>query len=373
MFNEFKLNNKVTLRNKIVVAPMTTWSSEDDLTIAEDEAFYYAKRSKDAGMVITACTFFSPEGQGFANQFYAGRDEFIPSLKKLADSIKKGGSKAILQIFHAGRMADPSKGELVSASAIKATHNLFGPVENMETPRELTHEEIEKLIQGFHDTTERAIKAGFDGIEIHGANTYLIQQFFSPHSNRREDEWGGTREKRMKFAKEIIRAVNRAKKESADESFIIGYRFSPEEMEEPGITLDDTLYLVDTLCQEDIDYLHISLSDYKKSSIRDEKDTRAVGQIISEKIKGRKPFIGVGSIYTKENAEDALQNYGYDIIALGHAIVTDPDWIKKIKSDEIPEIAIDMDNLKQQAIPAKMANAINNVPGWFKIKKSMTV
>ncbi|MGL5575185.1 MAG: NADH-dependent flavin oxidoreductase [Sarcina sp.] len=366
MFKEFKLNDKVTLRNKFVMAPMTTWASNDDLTVANDEAEYYAARSKEVGMVITGCTFFERNGQGFDYEFFAGTDEFIPSLKKMASAIKEGGAKAILQIFHAGRMGDPSKHELVSASAIKAEHSLFGPVENMPEPRALTHEEILNFIEEFYQTIGRAVKAGFDGIEIHGANTYLIQQFFSPHSNRRTDMWGGSLENRMRLPLELVKASMKAKKDFANEDFIIGYRFSPEELENPGITLEDTLALVDKLSETELDYLHASLGYYKAPSKRDENII--IGNALVEKINGRKPLIGVGAVATKENAKDALENVGYDMIAIGHALVTDPNWLGKIQNDEKVESAIIMSEIDKQVIPAKMANAIKAATGWFEVK-----
>ncbi|MGL4656496.1 MAG: NADH-dependent flavin oxidoreductase [Sarcina sp.] len=366
MFREFKLNDKVTLRNKFVMAPMTTWAGNSDLTVADDEAAYYGARSKEVGMVITGCTFFEKNGQGFDDEFFAGSDDFIPSLEKLATSIKEGGAKAILQIFHAGRMGDPSKHQLVSASAIKAEHNLFGPVENMPEPRELTHEEILNFIEGFYQTVRRAIEAGFDGIEIHGANTYLIQQFVSPHSNRRTDMWGGSLENRMRLPLELVKATMKAKKEFANDEFIVGYRFSPEEYENPGITLEDTLVLVDKLSNTEIDYLHVSLGSYNAPSI---KNTNIViGKALIEKINRRKPLIGVGRISTKENAQDALENIGYDMLAIGHALVTDANWLGKIENGETPENAIIMSEIEKQIIPAKMANTINAMTGWFEVK-----
>ncbi|NOU58362.1 NADH-dependent flavin oxidoreductase [Marinifilum caeruleilacunae] len=371
MFQEFKLNKEVTLRNRFVVAPMTTWGSNDDLTVSDIEADYYAARAKGVGMFITGCTFFQANGQGFDNQFYAGTDEFIPSLKKMADAIKAGGAKAVLQIFHGGRMADPSKGELVSASAIKPNHNFFGDtIEEMPTPRELTTKEVWEFIDGFYHATVRAIKAGFEGIEIHGANTYLIQQFFSPHANRRTDEFGGDVYKRMKLVLELIKVANKARDEYADDRFIIGYRFSPEELENPGISMDDTLKLVDRLSDERIDYLHISSHHYANSSIRDKSDDRKIGKRLLQTIAGRKPLIGVGGINTKEDAEDALNNIGYDLLAIGKAIVTDPNWVEKVQNNEEPELGIDLDYYQDIIIPERFAKTVGQFEGWFKVKQS---
>src|SRR5699024_2667149 len=133
-----------------------------------------------------------------------------------------------------------------------------------ERPRELTEAEIIALIGSYQQATERAIRAGFDGVEIHGANTYLIQQFFSPHSNRREDQWGGSREKRFKFINDLVDAVTDTVDNSNVNDFIVGYRFSPEEFETPGLRLDDTFYLIDQLCHKPLDYLHISFDDYQR-------------------------------------------------------------------------------------------------------------
>lgn len=367
MFNEFKLKENVVLKNRIVVAPMTTWAGNDDLTVSEEELEYYKNRSEDVGMFITACTFFQPNGQGFDNQIYAGTDEYIASLTKLADAVKSNGAKGILQIVHAGRKGDPSKGVLVSASAVKPPSTPYGTLEALPVPKEMTESEIQEIIEGFYLTTVRAIKAGFDGIEIHGANTYLLQQFFSPHSNRRNDQWGGTLNNRMRLALEIIKSVNRAKKEFGTDDFIIGYRFSPEEIEEPGITLDDTFVLVDTLSEQNIDYLHISLRDYKATSSRNENDKRVIGKLISEKIAGRKPLIGVGGITTKEEGEDAI-NLCYDLVAIGRILLTEPKWVHKIKNNEEVIDYIDLKNYKNQYLPEKMVKKIEGIPGWINLK-----
>ncbi len=370
MFQEFTLKRNVKLRNKIVLAPLTTWAANDNLTISDAEADYYTARSKEAGMVITGCTFFQPNGQAFENEFYAGSDDFIPSLKKLADAIKSQGAKAILQIFHGGRMALPGNGQIVGPSTIKSNYNVFEMEAEMETPQEMTQEEIWDFIDGFYKTTKRAMEAGYDGIEIHGANKFLIQQFFSAESNQRTDEWGGTIENRIRLPLEIIKAANKARTEYGDEEFIIGYRFSPEETEGQGITLEDTLYLADKLADQPIDYLHVSLMHYRATSIRNPNDKRVIGKLLAETIRGRKPFIGVGSIRTKEDAENALTDVGYDLVSIGQVIVTEPNWISKIKSGEEIRNYIDMADLDKQAIPINMANKIAGFPGWFHIKNN---
>ncbi len=267
----YQLSSTIELRNRLVMAPMTTWSSQPDGQISLDELDYYRYRSGGVGMVITATTFTIPNGMGFKNQFYAGGDDlYIPSLTKLADSIKLGGAKAILQMFHAGRMSKKSVlggNQIVSASAVKALR------EDSELPRELSEPEIHNIIESFYEATRRAIRAGFDGVEIHGANTYLVQQFFSPpHSNRRDDYWGGgSLLKRLRFPIGIVSSVKRAAADFGDDDFIVGYRFSPEEVEEPGITMDDTLKLVDVLADQGLTYLNLSLSNYKQTSMRDKK------------------------------------------------------------------------------------------------------
>jgi len=366
MIENYKLNEKITLKNNIVLAPITTASSNDDLTISDDEIKFWGERAKEVGIVITGCTFYSEEGQGFENEFYGGSDEFIPSLKKLADSIKAQGAKAILQIFHVGRMGLPSK-ELVSASAIKANHNSYG---EPRTPRELTNKEVWELIDGFYHTTRRAIEAGFDGIEIHGANTYLIQQFFSPHSNRRDDEFGGSLEKRMRLPLELIKVTNRAKEEFASDEFIIGYRFSPEELETPGITLDDTLTLVNKLADEKLDYLHASLKSYDGTSIRDNTDKRVIGKLLKETINGRKPLIGVGSIHSKEDLQEAINEVGYDMIAVGTSLIIDKKWLTNIENGITPNRQLDFNNLEEQAIPLNLAKRLikKSLPNWLEIK-----
>ncbi|MCM3439793.1 NADH-dependent flavin oxidoreductase [Metabacillus halosaccharovorans] len=370
LLSSYTLPNGIQLKNRIVMAPMTNFSSNPDGTVTDAEVNYYARRSKGASMVITACTYVTPNGKGFNGEFGADTDEMIPSLRKLATNIKDQGAKAVLQIFHGGRMCPPElvpNGEIVSASDVPAEKGGVSTDEPDVKPRPLTETEVEEIIHAFGETTRRAIEAGFDGVEIHGANGYLIQQFFSPHSNRRDDRFGGSLEKRMTFPLAIVDSVKKAVQEHAKTPFIVGYRFSPEEPETPGITMDETLVLVDALSEKGLDYLHVSLMDFFSTPRRGVEDlTKTRIDYLKETINNRVPVIGVGSIYTAEDARNAFES-GIPLLALGRELIIDPDWVQKIAEGKEADIVtkIDKDKQEELVIPDPLWNAIINTPGWF--------
>lgn len=370
LLSPFRFSNGITLKNRMVMAPMTNFSSNPDGTVTDAEVSYYARRSAGVSMVITACTYVTANGKGFHGEFGGDRDEMIPSLRRIAEAIKQQGAKAILQIFHGGRMCPPDlvpNGEIVSASDIPAERGGVSTEEPNVIPRALTEQEVKEMIKAFGETTRRAIEAGFDGVEIHGANGYLIQQFFSPHSNRREDRFGGSLEKRMTFPLEVVNEVKRVVRESAQSPFLIGYRFSPEEPETPGITMGDTLKLVDALADKDLDYLHVSLMDFFSTPHRGVEDlSKSRIEYLLETIQNRVPLIGVGSIYTAEDARKAFAT-GVPLLALGRELIIDPDWVQKISEDRENEIVtkINKDKQKELVIPDPLWEAIINSPGWF--------
>lgn len=365
LFESLTLRNGSQLKNRFVMAPMTNFSSHPDGTVTDEEVNYYMRRSHGVGMVVTACTYVTANGKGFHGEFGADRDELIPSLNRLATGIKEKGAKAVLQIFHGGRMCPPElvpNGETVSASAVAPEG------EGQPVPRALTETEIESIIRDFGEATRRAIEAGFDGVEIHGANGYLIQQFFSPHSNRREDRFGGSLEKRMTFPMAVIDEVQKVAAAHANgtEPFLIGYRFSPEEPETPGITMSDTLTLIDALAEKNLDYLHVSLTDFWSTPRRGIDDTRSRMEIIQERVGDKVPVIGVGSIYTADEALKAKAT-GVPLIALGRGIIIDPDWVEKVEQGREAEIVtkINKDAQEELVIPNPLWQAIVHTPGWF--------
>ncbi len=222
LLEKFTLGKGVTLRNRIVMAPMTTWAGNNDGTVSLDEEAYYRRRVQDIGLVITGCTHVQENGIGFSGEFAAYDDKFIPGLKRLAAAAKSGGAPAILQIFHAGVKTSPELvSDIVAASAVPGDAGPFAP---SVIPRELTCTEVETVIQAFGEATRRAIEAGFNGVELHGAHGFLLQNFFSPHSNRRDDQWGGSLENRMRFPLSVIESVRKTIAEHTTNPFLIGVR-----------------------------------------------------------------------------------------------------------------------------------------------------
>ena len=215
------LGNGINLKNRIVMSPMTTWASNEDFTISDEEVDYYKKRVNGVGLVITGCTHVTANGIGFTHEFAGYDDTFLPSLKKLAAAAKNGGAPAILQMFHAGNKAIPGlipNGGVVSASTVPSGPIVLFEKENL--PKELSANEILAIIKAFGETTKRAIEAGFDGVEIHGAHGFLLQNFISPFFNRRDDMWGGSLENRLRLSLEILREVKDVVSKYADRPFL---------------------------------------------------------------------------------------------------------------------------------------------------------
>ena len=358
----------VEITNRIVLAPMTTFSGNDDGTTTDDEVAYYRERNQSAGLLITACAYVINHGKGFHGQIGADSDALIPSLKRIADALKANGNKAVLQIYHGGRMSPPEElvdGQSLSASAVAALR------EGAQIPREMTATEIEETIVAFGEATRRAIEAGFDGVEIHGANTYLLQQFFSPHSNRRTDKWSGDLIKRMTFPLAVVDAVIKAAALSSS-PFLVGYRLSPEELENPGITMEDTLHLVEALSRKQLDYLQVSVMDFWAGSMRDKKDTEARALLIAAKVGHIIPVIGVGSIHTPDEVERVL-SVNIPLVAMGRELLMEPHWLTKVKNNEVDQINTELNVNTQDLlkIPTPLWKGLMARTGWLPLKKQL--
>ncbi len=350
----FVFGNGSSIRNSVLMAPMTTWAGTDDGQLTATELSYYRDRAKDVGMVITATSHVSENGRGLVGQFYCGNDSCTPQLSELAGAIHSGGAKAVLQIFHAGRSTSTElSDDIVSASAIEENFAYF------TRPRAIEEHEIETLIEQFVQATKRAIKAGFDGVELHGANGYLLQQFLSPATNQRQDKWGGSLENRVRLPLAIVDAVIKAVKEEKRPDFIIGYRLTPEEVPEmnPGLTLDDGCYFASKLSEKSLSYLHVSLQDYDQLSRRDESNTTPVVSLMKQAINGRLPLIGVGNVKSGKDIDKAIE-LGCDLVAVGRALVTEPRWLDLVRNGKAVRTTISEFQWLERNIPEIMLKNI---------------
>ncbi|TXT25540.1 MAG: NADH:flavin oxidoreductase/NADH oxidase [Rhodocyclaceae bacterium] len=375
LFQPFAFKNGVILRNRAVMAPMTTWSSNPDGTISDQEVAYYRARANGVGMVVTGCTHVTPDGIGFTDEFASHDDRFIPSLRRLAEAAKSGGAPAILQIFHAGNKALPQlvpDGRVVSASALKVPPSPFNG--NEVTSHALTQEEIEEIIMAFGDATRRAIEAGFDGIELHGAHGFLIQNFFSPFSNQRDDEWGGSLENRMRFPLAVVRETQRVIAEHAKRPFLLGYRVSPDEPNEGGLRIDDTYLLIDRLIEAGIDYIHASLFDIPNAKPVGHTGEYTTAELIVQHVGDRVPLIAAGLIRTPGDAEKALTT-GLPLVAIGQGLVMNPKWVELASEGREAEITtmLDSERIPLLAIPDSLWHVIQAMKGWFTLTKEAAV
>ena len=340
-----KITDTISFRHGASIAPRTAQSpmltnSGVHESVSDDTLKYYSTRSQSAGMVIVEYTNVSLNGGPSRSwpeheQLAIYDDKFIPGLTKVATALKKDGNKALLQLCHAGREAN-------YAGALGRTAAVPSKVEMpwIDYPLHVLEEnEVWDIVKDFGTATKRAIDCGFDGIEIHGANHYLTQQFFSSFSNVRDDYWGGSLDKRMNFAIEVAKEVFRVVKECAPENFIVGYRISPDEIHGSniGYTWHESQQLVKKLTEMfDFDYIHISLLQY------DAKPTdsdRTYCELLREAMPEETKLLVAGGISTYEKMNDAL-NY-VDIIAMGRATLIDPQIGYKLMNGKQNEIYLE--------------------------------
>ena len=335
LFQTYTLNNGVTIKNRLAVAPMTHYGSQADGLISDQERTFLSNRAGDMGLFITATTLVQKDGKAFHGQPEATGEHCLDSLKETAQILQQQGAKAILQIHHGGSKAiDELLDGLdkISASTNEAEH-----------AREATAEEVEALIASYAQAADLALRAGFDGVEIHGANGYLIQQFYSAQSNRRNDQWGGSLENRMRFPLAVIDAVVAVREKHQRNDFIIGYRFSPEEPGDDGLTMTETGALIDALVQKPLQYLHVSLWEFDKKIRRGGDTAQTRMQFIHERINGKLPLIGVGNLFTADQILAAYETGWAEFIALGKTVMINPHIATQIREGREDEIETQLD------------------------------
>ena len=371
LFESYTFNNGVTARNRLAIAPLTHWSADKDGQATDEELSYLKARAHGFGLFISAATAVSLEGIGFTGQPAAYRESDENSLRKRAKAMKSEGALAIAQLQHAGAAAVTAlNGGMAFAPSLLDDQEIDTLGNKLKVKTEaLTEEGIRKVIHDFAYATELAIRAGFDGIELHGANGYLLQQFFSAKTNKRTEDWGGTLEKRMRLPLAVTDAVMEVRKRMNRPDFIIGYRLTPEEPGENGLTMDETLALIDALADKGVQYVHMSLHGFYNKARRGAGAGQPRLQLAKERLKGRGvALIGVGGLRTPVMALEAYNSHLADFVAIGLGVLVNPNFVELIETGK-ENMARKLPNIFRNAayhqLPEPMWNQMMTfVPKW---------
>lgn len=374
VWSPFRFNSGREMANRFAMAPLTTDSSYEDGTATENELEFVRRRAASGfGATISSAAYVEQDGRSWQG-IGATHDGHLSSLHRLAEAMRAAGGLAILQIYDGGRIAKP---ELIGEQCLRGPSAVASLRPGAKTPRAMTANEVGNLIESFREAASLARKAGFDGVEIHGANHYTVHQFFSPRANHRVDNWGGTLSKRMNFALAVAQAV----RDALGPKLIAGFRVTPFECEPDGYTLEDAKLLCNELAKLDLDYISVSLDDYRKGQPVGE--TRVYDSPVEKSytpgqspitefarvIAGRSAVMASGGIKTCIDAEGAIK-MGADLVAVGRAVVVDPEWLSKVRSKSEGSILAglpkdELEIAKALSIPPRMVEYLLSRPGWI--------
>lgn len=331
LFTPYEIKG-LKLKNRIVLPPMCQYSVEKKDGIATDWHFvhYVSRAVGGAGLIIIEMTDVEPDGRISDYDLGLWCDEQIEPLKRIVDECHKYGAKVAIQIAHAGRKAEDAEVPVApSAIAFDSTY---------KTPRELRTEEVKEMVEKFRMSTRRAIKAGFDAIEIHGAHGYLIHQFHSPLTNKRNDEYG---KDLTKFGVDIIKAA----KSEMPEDMPLLMRISAVEYVEGGYGIETSTKLAKAYKEAGVDVFHISSGGEGPIGSNGAPGSNAGYQVpFARAIKENLDIdvIAVGKLDEPELANSVIGNEEADLVAIGRAMLRNPYWtfeaaIKLKKKTQIPK------------------------------------
>jgi len=309
-----------TMKNRFMLAPLTNCQSHEDGTLSDDEFTWLTMRAKGGfGLTMTCASHVQAVGKGFPGQLGIWDDMHIPGLTRLAETIKGDDSLALVQLHHAG-MRSSLVPDLIDGPPVCPSDN------ERSGARGLSLEETEQLIEDFIRGAERAEKARFDGVELHGAHGYILCQYFSASINRRDDRYGGDVEGRFRILFEIIDGV-RAR---CRPDFVLGVRLSPERF---GMRMEEVLGVAGRLLNDSrVDFLDMSLWDSFKEPEEEAFKGKSLAAHFAALDRGTTRLGAAGNIRTPQEAE-ALVATGYDYAMLGRAAMWNHDFPKRYAAD----------------------------------------
>jgi len=304
----------LTLKNRIVMPPMQTSLATTRGAVTNDLIEHYVRRSKALGLLIVEHSYVVLNGRLSESQLGMYDDSLVPGLEKLSRSVHSTGTPIVAQINHAGR----------SASAETIGTKPVAPSPSGKA-RRLRAEEIEILAGAYAAAAERALKAGFDGVEVHGAHGFLLNQFWSPLANRRRDKYGGSLENRMRFPLQVVERV----REKVGGRLLL-YRLGSDDLDPRGVQIEDSKKFAVKLEEAGVDIIDVSggLCGSRPAQLQDRQgyfipQAQTIKRVIDI------PVIGVGGVTDPEYAERLIRAGNVDLVAAGRALLKDPDWAFK--------------------------------------------
>jgi NADPH2 dehydrogenase len=312
----------MNLANRLIMPPMATAKAGTDGNVSQALLDYYEEKSRGGfiALIIIEHSYIAPEGKAGNNQLSVSDDAMMPGLRKLADVIHRNGSMAAMQINHAGSAA---LNEVTGTTPLapSATAN----PRRGDMPREITRKEIGDIVNAFKEASRRVREAGFDAVEIHSAHGYLLNQFLSPLTNKRTDEYGGTISNRIRIHVQVIEAIRTA----VGPDFPILVRLGASDYTDGGTTIEDSKIAARAFETAGVDIIHISggFVGYTPPGLIGQGYFAPLSEVIKTAVSI--PVILTGGITTVEAAEKFLMDKKADLIGVGRAILQDSTWAKR--------------------------------------------
>lgn len=328
------------LPNRVVFAATSSELADKDGFVGEDVAEYYAVRARGGtGLLVVEATYVEQEGKRLHHNAMLHDDKFIPGMRRIAEAIHEAGGTAALQLNHGGRESIPdiSGGPPLAPSPIPSQ---FTAVGDAVMPKELTVGEIQRIVRRFVEAAARARAAGYDAVELHGAHGYLISQFLSPFSNRRQDEYGGDTKRRARFYVELVQGIKR----ELGKDYPVICRMNGSDYVSGGLEIDEAIEIALMLEEAGADSISVSGGFHSSRPYRivpGMSVERGCYVPFSEAMmkRLRVPIMTVGRINTPEYAEEILEKQQADFICLSRPLLADPYFPVKAKSGKVNQIA----------------------------------
>ena len=352
LFDSLSFAHGPSMPNRFMLAPLTNTQSHADGTLSDAERHWLTMRSAGGfGMTMTCAASVSTHGLGFSGQLGAHDDRHLDGLRRLASEIKSNGSLAIVQLHHAG-MRSPA--DLIGMAPLC-------PSDDDKTgARAMTTAEVESTIEDFIIAAERCDRAGFDGVELHGAHGYLLGQFLSPQINRRTDIYGGSLENRARLILDVIAGI----RSRCRPDFNVSIRLSPERFD---LATSDVVTVFGWLASAGtLDFIDMSLWDIRKQGVDGEFADRDLIEVFSRIERGSTRLAVAGKIYSADDARWAL-DHGADMVIIGRGAILHHDFPQQVKADPhfvVRPLPVSKAVLRDEGLSEPFVTYMGNWPGF---------